>query len=255
MRWRTDCGALMFHTFLILIGTMRELATANAHTQAGWDSPTAIAWGQCYARCMAKALMHTPANYATDKAKALARQISCGNNVALTAPCSADAQIAWTALNLLATSYKVLCEAGLGQDLGLQMTGACFNRTYRAFIRHVCQPLYYCGPAHAARLQQLNFEAFSTELSSASQRRAYAFDAIFAHHALDAQSAAALGAIVKEADLAWMKSLDTLLRTHAPQQGPAFKPFYFAPRAATRASPVNPPVLVLTPQYATPVFG
>ena len=199
-------------------------------------------------------MMHSPAGYTADKAKALARQISCGIDT-LKAPCSADAQIAWMALSLLASSYKVLCEAGLGQYLSLKMTGACFNRTYRAFIRHVCQPLYYCGPGHAARLQQLNFEAFSMELSSDSQRRAYAFDAIFAKYALDDHSAAALGAIVKEADVAWKRTLDTLLRTHAPQQGPAFKPFYFAPRPVACTSPFNPPVLVLTPQYARTVLG
>jgi hypothetical protein len=254
MRWRTDRGAPVFHTFLILIRTMRELATATAKTKSHFDSPTAIAWGRCYARCMEAALTQACPGYVEVKASNLVRRITHHNN-APAAHQGAGAQITWTAVGQLAATYKILCEEGMGRQHSLQVTNACFNRTYRAFIRHVCQPLYHCGPAYTAHLQRLNFESFSTELVSASQRRAYAFDAIFAHYALDAQSAAALGAVVREADCAWKKTLDAQLRTHAPLPGPMFKPFYFAPRAATRASAINAPVLVLTPEHAAAAFG
>jgi hypothetical protein len=252
MRWRTDCNATVFHTFSILIRTMRELATATAN--ARFDSPTAIAWGKCYAHCMEAALIQTHCRYADGKAKDLARQITHHNH-APAARHSAGAQIALTAFSLLAATCKVLCEEGLGQDYSLQITGACFNRTYRSFIRNVCQPLYHCGPAHTARLQRLNFESFSAELAAPAQQGRYAFQAVFTHHALDDHSASALSAMVREADCAWKKTLEALLRTHAPQPAPAFKPFYFAPRAAARTSAINPPVLVLTPEYASGLFG
>jgi hypothetical protein len=231
-----------FHTFPILTGTMRELSPTNARC----DSPTAIAWRHCYVRCVQVVAIQTRYAYTADRADDLARKITHYSQVHI-APDNAGAQIALTAFSLLAATCKALGEDGLGRDQSLLVTGKCFNTTYRAFIRHVCQPLYYCGPAHTARLQALNFEAFSAELAGPADQGRCPFNSIFAHHDLDSYSAAALGAVVRNADCAWKRTLDALLLTRAAEGDPAFKPFYFAPRPTARAKRADPPVLVLTP--------
>jgi hypothetical protein len=108
---------------------------------------------------------------------------------------SADAHVALGAFALLVATGRVLANAGRGERL----ERVCFNRTYRAFIRHVCRPLHQSGPRHAHRLERMNFEDFSAGLSPpADATGALPYAQFFERH-----RASELAAVVAQADNAW----------------------------------------------------
>lgn len=191
---RTDSRTARSHS-----RTMHAIALApplrtSAPVQLAFVSPTANAWGSCYMRYL-QAELETTESGCGGHAREVAQRAQALFDAERRPTQSADAHVALGAFVLLVATGRVLANAGRAERL----ERVCFNRTYRAFIRHVCRPLHQSGPRHAHRLEHLNFEDFSAGLSAPGD----AVGALPYRHFFERHHATELLAVVAQADSAW----------------------------------------------------